>query len=118
MRAEDFYGEFFGSVAEAMDDEEMNCVLGDSAVRFFSDICSTIEARGCKSERACIGVVLEKNSTYNVFVDMVNGSLGYQVMQKDGILSLMKSALVREGADDLVALFDNPPDSRMVAWRA
>lgn len=117
MRAEDFYGEFFGSIAEA-DDEQLACVLGDIASRFFCDICSTIEARGCKSERACIGVVLEKNSTYNVFVDMVNGSLGYPVMQKDGILTLMKSALKKEGADDLVALFDNPPNNKMVACRA
>lgn len=107
MRAEDFFNEFFGSVAEADGEEQLNCVLRDIASRFFGDICSTIEARGCKSERACVGVVLEKNHTYNVFVDMVHCNLGYPVMQKDAVLSLMKSALKNEGATDLVLLFDN-----------
>lgn len=114
MRAEDFYEEFFETIVEAADDRQLNCALRDIAISFFGDICATIEARGCKSERACIGVVLEKNSTYNVFADMVNISLGYQIMQKDGILSLMKSALMREGAYDLLALFDNPPENKMI----
>lgn len=114
MRAEDFYEKFFETIVEAVDDRQLNCALRDIASSFFGDICATIEARGCKSERACIGVVLEKNSTYNAFVDMVNTSLGYQIMQKDGILSLMKSALMREGAYDLLILFGNPPENKMI----
>jgi len=83
MKAKEYYEKYKDRLLNTSH-EAFGKVMADLFTDMINEILTLAEARGHKTNKAMISLAKEQNQKHNSIVNMVNTSLGYEYLRRNG----------------------------------